>query len=179
VEGLRAMKDGLTRAGLYAFAVIVLVLWLDFRGPRNTLLALLPLVLGVGWTVGLLGLFGFPLNPANMIAFPLILGVGVDNGVHVIHDWLLRRRDGAATISRAIGRGVFVKALTTIIGFGTLMISSERGLASLGFILALGVSCCMLTALLFLPAVLGALSKKQVSESLSHSVDIPICAKAS
>jgi hopanoid biosynthesis associated RND transporter like protein HpnN len=156
VEGLKAMKGGLQRAGLYAFAVIALVLLLDFRSWRHALLALAPLVMSVVLTLGVLGLFRVPLNPANMIAFPLILGVGVDNGVHVLHDYLLRRRepDGQATISYAIGRGVLVKALTTMIGFGTLMISTERGLSGLGLILTLGVGCSMLTALIFLPALL-------------------------
>src|SRR4029077_11834296 len=94
-------------------------------------------------------------------AFPLILGVGVDNGVHVLHDYLLRRAQGRSSISFAIGRGVLVKALTTTIGFGTLMISSERGLASLGFILTLGVGCCMLSALVFSPAILRVLGPDQ------------------
>src|SRR6516162_9180455 len=89
-----------------------------------------------------------------MIAFPLILGVGVDNGIHILHDYLLRRRESGSTISYAIGRGVLVKALTTMISFGTLMIASERGLVGLGLILTLGVGCSMLTALVFLPAVL-------------------------
>ena len=91
VEGLKAMKDGLQRAGIYAFLVIVAVLFLDFRNIGHTLLALTPLLLGVLMTLGMMGLLGVPLNPANMIAFPLILGVGVDNGVHVLHDYLLRR----------------------------------------------------------------------------------------
>ena len=92
VEGLKAMKDGLVRAGLYAFVAIVLVLLVDFRNLRRTLLALAPLVMGVLLSLGIMGLFGVPLNPANMIAFPLILGVGVDNGVHVLHDYLMPRR---------------------------------------------------------------------------------------
>jgi hopanoid biosynthesis associated RND transporter like protein HpnN len=154
VEGLRAMRNGFTWAGFYALVVITLVLAVDFRCLRNTLVALTPLAMGVLLTLGILGLFRMPLNPANMIAFPLILGVGVDNGVHVLHDHLLRRQRGVLTISRAIGRGVLVKALTAMIGFGTLMISSERGLASLGFILLLGVACSMVSALIFLPAVL-------------------------
>ncbi len=66
--------------------------------------------MGVLLTLGIMGLFGVPLNPANMIAFPLILGVGVDNGVHVLHDYLIRRAAGRSTISYAIGRGVLVKA---------------------------------------------------------------------
>jgi hopanoid biosynthesis associated RND transporter like protein HpnN len=154
VEGLRAMKNGLIRAGVYAFLVIALVLYVDFRSVGRMLVALLPLVLGVLLSVGLLGLLGLPLNPANMIAFPLILGVGVDNGVHILHDWLIRRREGRPSISYAIGRGVMVKALTTMIGFGTLMISTERGLAGLGLILTLGVGCSMVTALVLLPALL-------------------------
>src|SRR5439155_24281621 len=66
VEGLKAMKNGLTRAGLYAFAVIVLVLVVDFRGLKHTLIALTPLVLGVVLSLGVLGLCGVSLNPANM-----------------------------------------------------------------------------------------------------------------
>jgi predicted RND superfamily exporter protein len=151
------MKGGFQRAGLYALLVIALVLLIDFRSVRNLLIGLAPLAMGILLSLGIMGLFGLPLNPANMIAFPLILGVGVDNGVHVLHDYLLRRAEGRCSISYAIGRGVLVKALTTTIGFGTLMISSERGLASLGFILTLGVSCCMISALLFLPAVLNLL----------------------
>ncbi len=154
VEGLIAMKEGLQRAGLYAFLVIAAVLLLDFRNFKHALIALAPLVMSVVLTLGILGLFGVPLNPANMIAFPLILGVGVDNGVHVLHDYLIQRGEGRSTISYAIGRGVLVKALTSMIGFGTLMISSERGLAGLGLILTLGVACSMLSALVFLPAVL-------------------------
>jgi hopanoid biosynthesis associated RND transporter like protein HpnN len=154
VEGLRAMKNGLQRAGIYAFLVIVAVLWIDFRSWKRTAIAVAPLVLAVLFSLGFLGLAGVPLNPANMIAFPLILGVGVDNGVHILHDYLLRRREKRSTISYAIGRGVLVKALTTMIGFATLMISSERGLVGLGLILTLGVGCSMLTALFLLPAVL-------------------------
>ncbi len=158
MEGLKSLKSGFQWAGLYALGVIVLVLLADFRSARHALLALAPLAMGMILSLGVLGLCGLPLNPANMIALPLILGVGIDNGVHVLHDYLLRRREGQATISRAIGRGVLVKALTTMIGFGTLMVSSHRGLFGLGFILTLGVGCCMLTALVFLPAVLRLLA---------------------
>jgi hopanoid biosynthesis associated RND transporter like protein HpnN len=162
VEGLKAMKDGLEHAGFYALLVIVVVLFLDFRSLRYTLIALTPLGMGVLLTLGVLGLFDVPLNPANMIAFPLILGVGVDNGVHVLHDYLLRRGERRTTISYAIGRGVLVKALTTMIGFGTLMISTERGLVGLGLILTLGVGCSMLTALIFLPAMLSLLGQYEI-----------------
>jgi hopanoid biosynthesis associated RND transporter like protein HpnN len=171
VEGLKAMKNGLQNAGVYAFGVIVLVLLLDFRSLKNTLIAVAPLVMGVSLTLGVMGLFGVALNPANMIAFPLILGVGVDNGVHVLHDYVLRRAAGQTGISYAIGRGVLVKALTTMIGFGTLMISTERGLAGLGFILTLGVGCSMVTALVLLPALLHLLGGRQAPAALGIQVE--------
>jgi hopanoid biosynthesis associated RND transporter like protein HpnN len=164
VEGLKAMRNGFQWAGVYALIVITAVLLLDFRNLPNTLIALAPLLIGVALSLGIMGVCGVPLNPANMIAFPLILGVGVDNGVHILHDYLIRRRAGKTTISYPIGRGVLVKALTAMIGFGTLMMSRERGLASLGLILALGVACCMLAALVFLPAVLQVAGKTEATE---------------
>jgi uncharacterized protein len=169
VEGLKAMKNGLERAGFYALLVIVAILFLDFRSLRHTLIALTPLGMAVILTLGVMGMFGVPLNPANMIAFPLILGVGVDNGVHILHDYLIRRGEKQTTISYAIGRGVLVKALTTMIGFGTLMISTERGLVGLGFILTLGVGGSMLTSLVFLPALLSLLARSESTEPSQRS----------
>ncbi len=165
LEGLRCMKEGFQWAGLYALLAIVAVFYLDFRSLRHTLVALAPLAMGMIVSLGVMRLFGFALNPANMIAFPLILGVGADNGIHVLNDYLRDRGKGAYTLRRTMGRGIMVKALTTIIGFGTLMISQHRGLASLGFILTLGVGCCMLTALVCLPAALRLMSLRQSAPS--------------
>ena len=158
------MKHGFQWAGFYALVAIVLVLFLDFRTPKNVLMVLAPLVVGLALALGVMGLFGFALNPANMIAFPLILGVGVDNGVHVLHDYLCQRRKGTYTLSHTTGRGISVAALTKILGFGTLMISHHRGLASLGLVLTIGVSCCMVTALVFLPAILRLMSSPECEE---------------
>jgi uncharacterized protein len=113
---------------------------------------------GLVLALGVLGLSGLPLNPANIIALPLVLGVGVDNGVHLLHDYLIRRREGFRSVSYPIARGVLVKGLTTMIGFGTLMISTQRGLAGLGLCLTLGVGCCLLASLVLLPALLQLLS---------------------
>ena len=161
LEGLHAMKSGVHWAGVYALLAITAVLLLDFRSVKRTLWALLPLGLGTVATLGLMGLFGVPLNPANMIAFPLILGVGVDNGVHVLHDYLAHPEQRRYLLSRTIGRGILVAALTTVLGFGTLLIASHRGLFGLGLVLSLGVTCCMLTALVFLPALLRLWGSRQ------------------
>ena len=80
----RRLTAILAAALTYALAAIVLVLMLDMRRVGELLLALFPLAVGVVLTLGVMGLCGVPLNPANMIALPLIVGVGVDNGVHVL-----------------------------------------------------------------------------------------------
>jgi hopanoid biosynthesis associated RND transporter like protein HpnN len=161
LEGLRAMRNGFLWAGLYAFIAMVLVLVFDFGSVKHTLVALLPLAMGMIATLGIMYLVGATLNPANMIALPLILGVGADNGVHVLHDYRERDRKRRYMLSRTTGRGIMVAALTTILGFGTLMIAQHRGMAGLGLALTLGVTCCMGTALVFLPALLGIVSEKR------------------
>ena len=154
IEGLRQMKAGFERAGALALVVIVAVLWLDFRGLRPLLLGLFPLAVGVVATLGVMAVCGVPLNPANLIALPLIVGVGVDNGVHILHDYADKRPGTLYRLGAATGRGIGVAALTTILGFGTLMTARHRGMAGLGLALTLGVTFCMFAALLLLPAVL-------------------------
>ncbi len=146
------MKRSYEQAALSALGVILVVLWFDFRTLRGTFLAALPLALGMAQTFGLMGLLGIDLNPANLIGVPLILGIAVDYGVHVVHDAL--ERPGPYRISASTANSVLVDALTTILGFGALMIASHRGLESLGRLLTLGVTTCTVTSLVFLPALL-------------------------
>ena len=156
LEGLEGMRLGFLRAGAWAFLAIVIVLMVDLRKPRLVLLALAPLTGGLVAALGLMGWLGLALNPANLIALPLILGVGVDNGVHVIHDWL-HREDTSRHYRLHPGtlQGILLAGLTTVLGFGTLAFSGHQGLSSLGLLLATGVAACMLCALAILPALLG------------------------
>ncbi len=152
-EASLEMKRSYEQAGLSALAVILVVLWFDFRSIRYSLLAVLPLILGVVQMLGLMGLVGLDLNPANLIGIPLVLGIAVDYGVHVMHDFL--ERPGPYRMSASTANSVLVDALTTILGFGALMVASHRGLESLGRLLTLGVTCCTFTSLIVLPAVLA------------------------
>lgn len=164
LEGLRQMKAGFEHAGLLALGVIVLVLWLDFRSGPRVLLGLFPLAVGIVATLGVMGLAGVPLNPANLIALPLIVGVGVDNGVHVLHDYSEKLPGKLYRLSASTGRGIAVAALTTILGFGTLMLARHRGMAGMGLVLALGVTFCMVAALVLLPALLRWSDMRQLKQ---------------
>jgi len=170
LEGLRQMKVGFEWAGVYALGVIVAVLVLDLRRAADVLLVLFPLGVGVVLTLGVMGLCGVELNPANMIALPLIVGVGVDNGVHVLHDYRARHGRRAYRLGSATGRGVLIAALTTILGFGTLMTARHQGMAGLGLALTLGVTFCMVAALVWLPALLRVLDERRLRRELLPEV---------
>jgi len=162
-EASLEMKRSYEQSALYSLVVIFAVLWLDFRNVKHALLAALPLALGMAQTLGLMGVLGIDLNPANLIGIPLILGIAVDYGVHIVHDSL--ERPGSYTISPSTANSVLVDALTTILGFGALMVASHRGLESLGRLLTLGVTMCTITSLIFLPAVLALLHRSPAIES--------------
>ena len=151
-EGSLEMQRSYEQAAIYALIVILAVLWLDFRNIVHAAIAALPLALGMAQTLGLMGIVGIDLNPANLIGIPLILGIAVDYGVHVVHDAL--ERPAPYRMSASTANSVLVDALTTILGFGALMVASHKGLESLGRVLTIGVTTCTLTSLMFLPAVL-------------------------
>lgn len=158
-EASRQMKRSYEQAAWYALAAVLIVLYIDFRSLRYTLLAMLPLGVGMAQMLGLLGLLNIPLNPANMIVLPLILGIGVDDGVHVVHDFRLQR--GRYRMSPSTASAVLITSLTTMVGFGSLMIASHRGLQSLGRVLTIGVSCCLFASLVMLPAWLTWLTRNR------------------
>jgi hopanoid biosynthesis associated RND transporter like protein HpnN len=158
-EASRQMQRSYIQAAWYALAGILLTLYLDFRSLRYTLLAMLPLGLGMLQLFGILGVFHIAINPANMIVLPLILGIGIDDGVHVVHDF--RRSRGPYRMSPSTATSVVITTLTTMVGFGSLMIASHRGLQSLGRVLTIGVSCCLFTSLVMLPAFLTWISRRR------------------
>jgi len=151
-EASRQMMQSYIHAAFYALIAVFIVLVFEFRKLSHVLLAITPVGLGMLQLFGILGLVGLPLNPANMIVLPLILGIGIDDGVHVLHDY--RRQTGRFRLSGSTATAVIMTSLTTMIGFGSLMIASHRGLYSLGRVLTIGVGCCLLSSLITLPAIL-------------------------
>lgn len=158
-EASLEMKRSFQEAAIYSLLVIIAVLILDFKSFRYTALAMLPLGLGVLQMFGLLGVLDIPLNPANLIALPLILGIGVDYGVHIVHEF--REQRGPYRMSPGTAVAVLVDALTTLVGFGSLMIATHQGLQSLGRVLTLGVTCCLFTSLIMLPAMLTWITRNR------------------
>ncbi len=145
------------------------MLVLDFKSLNYAILAALPLGVGVLQMFGILGMLDIALNPANLIALPLILGIGVDYGVHIVHEF--REQQGPYRISAGTAVAVLVDALTTLVGFGSLMIATHQGLQSLGRVLTLGVTCCLFTSLIMLPALLTWITRNRRVVRVAQPID--------
>jgi hopanoid biosynthesis associated RND transporter like protein HpnN len=153
-ESSRLMIDAYIRAGLYALAAIFLFLMLTLRNIRTTFLVMLPTLAGAVLTLGLMRLTGVQFNLANLVILPLILGIGVVDGVHILHRNREEPECGKNVISRSTGQAVILTSLTTMIGFGSLMVADHQGVYSVGLVLTLGVGSCMITSVTLLPALM-------------------------
>jgi uncharacterized protein len=107
------------------------------------------------WLIGFMGVFEVPFNPANIMTLPLIIGIGVTNGIHILNRFA--EEQNPAVLARSTGKAVLVSGLSTIAGFGSLMVAEHRGIASLGFVMAIGTATCMIAGITVLPAVLNLL----------------------
>ena len=146
-------------AGIAACVVGVVLLW-DLKHLHAAALAAVPTVLGLIQLFGLMGFLQIPLNPANIIVLPLIIGIGIDDGIHVMHDFLAGRM--STGLGQAATAGILLTSLTSMIGFGSLIMAHHEGLRSLGRVATLGIACCLLTSTITLPCLLGLIARQRV-----------------
>jgi predicted RND superfamily exporter protein len=99
-------------------------------------------------------LIGLKLNMANLVILPLILGVGVVNGIHITHRYREEEDKHASVLGKSTGQAVVLSSFTTMIGFGSLMVADHNGVFSLGLVLTIGVFNCLIASITFLPALL-------------------------
>ncbi len=151
-EFIGILVHGYIKAALWAFLVIAIMVWVDLRSWRATVLTLLPLMVGIVWMVGIMPVVGLQFNPANILVLPLMVGIGVAYGIYVVQRY---REDGEATFyGKSTGRAVMLSALTAVIAFSSLLVGAHRGIRSLGLLLSIGVVACLVASLVLLPALL-------------------------
>jgi len=153
LEYTTLLKDSYVQAAYYALGAIALMVLIHFRRPGFVALALLPVAIGTAWMAGLMGFFGIPFNPANIMTLPLVIGIGVTNGIHILNRYA--EEGTAGILSKSTGKAVFVSGLTAIAGFGSLILAQHQGIRSLGEVMSMGVALCMVAALAFVPSVLN------------------------
>ncbi len=154
VMTVETLRDGRT-GSLLALGVIFILLLFHFRGTFG-LMAVIPLLSGALLMLGLMYVTGMKYNYINLIAVPVILGIGIDDGVHALHRF--RELSGSAldrirTAFSRVGRAILLTSVTTMIGFGSIAFYTMRGMASFGMVLFLGVGFCFLSTVFVLPAV--------------------------
>ena len=135
--------------GLCALVVLAVV-GLSLRSLRESLAALLPVLVGLGLVLGGLVLSGFPLHPGNLLALPLVLGLGVDDGIHLVLRW--REGDGDPLLTT--GTSIWRTTVSTVLGFGSLAFAASPAIASLGALAGLGAVACFLATMFLVPRVL-------------------------
>jgi len=135
--------------GVAAMAIFLVLLW---RSVWDMLLAFFPLALATALTCASLVVMGEPFNFANVIVLPMLIGMSVDSGVHLVHRHRTNVHEDVLETSTA--RAVFYAALTTMLSFGSLAIAPHRGIASIGRLLTIGVGLVLVCYVVVLPAVL-------------------------
>ena len=114
----------------YALGAIVLLVFFHFRTLSSLVLTLIPVAVGSIWLGGIMGCFGIPLNPANIMTLPLVIGIGVTNGIHILNRFAEEKTPGI--LAKSTGKAVLVSGLTAIAGFGSLILGKHQGIQSLG-----------------------------------------------
>jgi predicted RND superfamily exporter protein len=160
----RYMRHDFFLSTILAAVLIGLTLWRSMGGVRRAILAGSPLVLGYLWMLAGMRLLGFSFNFINITISPLLIGIGVDNGIHMLHRYLEERAlDPEGAIERGGQRtalAVIVTSLTTMLVFGSLLLARTPGLRFLGDSALLGIGFTLLFSLLFLPAALRVFGKR-------------------
>jgi predicted RND superfamily exporter protein len=152
LQSRRTVVHAFIEAGLYAVAAIAVILLITLRRFTDVLLTLVPLLVAAAVTLEITVLLGQSLNFANIIALPLLLGVGVAFKIYYILAW---RRGATQLLQSTLTRAVFFSALTTMTAFGSLWLSNDPGMSSMGQLMALALVCTLLAAVLFQPALMG------------------------
>jgi hypothetical protein len=157
-------------AGIFALAGIFLLLWITLRRIADVALTLVPLLLATVVTLELCVVLDLPLNFANIIALPLLLGVGVAFKIYYIMAW---RRGRTALVQSSLSRAVIFSAMTTGTAFGSLWLSSHPGTSSMGKLMALALVSTMAAAVLFQPALMGPPREKARAAGGDEAGDEP------
>ncbi|HXD98791.1 MAG TPA: MMPL family transporter [Candidatus Acidoferrum sp.] len=153
-EAILLMERAYKQGTLYAIILVSGMTFLMLRRVRESLLALLPLALGLVWTMGLMYVFDLKFNLGNVFGLPLILGAAAEYGLIIVIRFMEAQRHGGALVPRSTIMGVLVSGLTTITGFGTLLLAHHRGIYGLGLLLTLGSAASLIASLIVLPVLL-------------------------
>ncbi len=163
VAMLDEIKTDGARMMLIAIFFVFLILAVGFKSPFRSLISMIPLAMGTMWAFGFMAWFGIKLDFFNVIIIPVVVGIGVDDGVHFYHHYLHEGRGSIASVFRKVGSAVVMTSVTSIIGFGGLAVTSHKGLQSIGYVAITGIVFTLLSTLLLMPSLLWLAEKMNMT----------------
>ncbi len=150
----RLVKENFLISSLISLLFVFLIVYLHFRNIYYTFLSFIPLLSGIIVMLGALKLSGDNISMYNFIATPMIIGIGIDSGIHILSRVLNSKNYDIAEAVIHTGKAITFTSLTTIVGFGSLFVSHFEGFKSLGLSTIFGVTACWLSSIIFFPAIL-------------------------
>jgi hopanoid biosynthesis associated RND transporter like protein HpnN len=160
-EAGRTISNAFILAGVYSFLAITALLFFVLRRWRDVALTLAPILLTGILTFGTCAVIRQPINDANIIAFPLLMGIGVAFQIYFVMAW---RKGEGRLLSSSLARAVFFSALTTATGFGSLWVSRHPGTAGMGKLLMISLFWTLVSALIFQPALMGPVRAAEAAD---------------
>lgn len=154
-------KEGVT-AFLVTLILVVIVLILFFRGIVPALISLIPLVLGIFVTLGIMAVFRVQLNFMNVLVFPVIIGYGIQNGIYIYYRF--REDHDVIRAMSMVGPAIIASTLTTLVGWSSLLIADQKGLKSIGIVASIGIASSLIIALTLVPAILEIVYRSRKEE---------------
>jgi hopanoid biosynthesis associated RND transporter like protein HpnN len=166
-ETMRLIEKAYWQGLAYAFALVAGIAALMIRRLRETVLAMVPMIVGTLWMLAIMQMAGIKFNLVNIWALPLIVGSATEYGVNMVLRTLESREHGGPQLARSTVMGVVFNGLTTIAGFGSLLVAQHRGVWSLGLLLVIGSTTTLIASLLVLPT-LQRLAERVVSPAVAQ-----------
>ncbi|MEX2464110.1 MAG: MMPL family transporter, partial [Balneolaceae bacterium] len=142
------------------FVIVFIFILFSFGNLRWSLIALIPLIIGLLWLFGIMLIFGLKFNFYNLVVLPAVLGIGCDNGIHLAHRFRDEGRKNMWEVLSSTGQHITVGSLTTMLGFAGLLFTTHPGLQSIGIMAVVGIGMTLVTALTFLPSMVQVLEDK-------------------
>ncbi len=156
---LTVMLADSPKAIALSFFAIVILLLIDFRNIRNSLISMIPLAAGICLMMGIMGIFRVRLNFFNMIVLPVMLGIGIDCGLHFFHRFQEEGYSNLSKVMTTTGGSIVMTTLTTAAGFSGMVLAHHRGLSSIGIAAIIGLMSILSINLLFFPSILSSIWK--------------------
>jgi len=153
------ISDG-KKISLITIAVVLIILLISFRNLKAVAFSMMPLVIGIGWMLGLMAMTGWKINFVNIVVFPVVFGYGVSLGVYIYERYL---ETGSVYLSvKRTGTAIAGSSLTTLVGWASLLVAKHNGLKSMGILASFGIAAAMITTFTVLPALLELASEKKL-----------------